>query len=100
MLKKIQLLYAIERECEELNLDFDAIKLMRQQKAVPILQELEIWLKENKLQVLPKSAIGKAIDYTLNLWERQKRYVDDGRYKIDNNLIENHMRPIALSYVK
>jgi transposase len=97
VLQKIQLLYAIERECELLNLDFNAIKHMRQQKAVPILQELEKWLKENKPQVLPKSAIGKAIDYTLNLWERQKRYVNDGRYKIDNNLIENHMRPIALA---
>ncbi len=46
VLKKIQFLYAIERECEELNLDFDAIKRMHQQKAVPILQELEIWLKD------------------------------------------------------
>jgi hypothetical protein len=97
VLEKIQFLYAIERECEELNLDFDAIKSVRQKKAVPVLQELETWLNDNKPQVLPKSSIGKAIDYTLNLWERQKRYVNDGRYKIDNNEIENHMRPIALS---
>jgi len=97
VLKKIQLLYAIERECEELNLDFDAIKRMRKQEAVPILEELEAWFKANKPQVLPKSSIGKAITYTLNLWERQKRYVNDGRYKIDNNQVENCMRPIALS---
>ena len=97
VLQKIQLLYAIERECELLNLDFNAIKHMRQQKAVPILQELEIWLKENKLQVLPKSAIGKAIDYISTFGKGKKRYVNDGRYKVDSNLIENHMRPIALS---
>jgi transposase len=97
VLEKIRLLYDIERECEVLNLDFDAIKQIRQKKAVPILKELETWLKLNKPHILPRSSIGKAIDYTLNLWERQKRYVNDGRYKIDNNLIENCMRPIALS---
>jgi len=96
VLQKIQLLYDIERECELLNLDFNAIKQMRQQKAVPILQELENWLKENKPQVLPKSAIGVAIGYTLGRWDRLKRYIDDGRYEIDNNLIENSIRPVAL----
>ena len=45
---------------------------------------------------MPKSAIGKAIAYTLNLWPRLKQYTNDGRYEIDNNLIENAIRPLAL----
>ncbi len=51
---------------------------------------------KNKAEVLPKSAIGKAIDYTLSLWSRLIRNVDDGRFEIDNNLVENSIRPIAI----
>jgi transposase len=43
-----------------------------------------------------KSAIGKAISYTLNLWPRLIKYLDDGRFQIDNNLIENTIRPGSL----
>ena len=46
--------------------------------------------------VLPKSLIGKAIAYTLNLWDNLKRYVNDGRVEIDNNMVENTIRPLAL----
>jgi hypothetical protein len=45
---------------------------------------------------LPKSAIGTAIAYTLTLWPRLIRYIDQGRFYIDNNLIENSIRPVAL----
>ena len=57
---------------------------------------METWLKEHIYQVLPKSAIGEAIAYTLKLWPRLKRYVDQGWFQIDNNLIENSIRPVAL----
>ena len=96
VLSKMQELYAIEQACRDAGLDFDARKLVRQEKSLPILEELETWLKSNILEVLPKSAIGGAIAYTLGLWERLKRYVEDGRYEIDNNLIENSIRPVAL----
>ena len=54
------------------------------------------WLIKNKAEVVPKSAIGSAIDYALSLWSRLIRYVDDGRFEIDNNLVENSIRPIAI----
>ena len=57
---------------------------------------MENWLKDNLQQVLPKSAIGEAIAYTLKLWPRLVRYTDQGRFQIDNNLIENSIRPVAL----
>ena len=59
-------------------------------------QRLEIWLREHIILVPPKSAIGVALAYTLNLWPRLVRYIDDGRFHIDNNLIENSIRPVAL----
>ncbi len=91
-----QKLYEIEREAKEQELDFDQVKALRQKKAVPVLNEMETWLKEHIYQVLPKSAIGEAIAYTLKLWPRLKRYVEDGCLQIDNNPVENSIRPVAL----
>ncbi len=91
-----QKVYDIERTAREENLNFDQIKELRQKKAVPVLNEMETWFKEHIYQVLPKSAIGEAIAYTLKLWPRLVRYAEDGRFKIDNNLIENSIRPVAL----
>ncbi len=92
----IQDLYKVEREAREAELSYDEIKSLRQEKSVKILDQFEKFLIENKPKVLPKSAIGKAFNYTLNLWPRLKRYVDDGRFNIDNNLTENSIRPVAL----
>ncbi|MBN1542297.1 transposase, partial [candidate division KSB1 bacterium] len=53
-------------------------------------------LDQNAVKVLPASLIGKAIHYTLGMWKRLERYATDGRFEIDNNRIENAIRPIAL----
>ena len=95
-LAMIQDLYEIERKAREQELSFDQIKELRQNEAVPILDKLENWLIDQSIKVLPKSAIGIAVNYTKNLWPRLRRYVDDGRFQIDNNLIENCIRPVAL----
>ena len=96
MLKQMQRLYEIERKAKEREISNQVRKRYRQLYALPVLDEMEAWLKENISQVLPKSAIGKAIAYTLNLWPRLKGYINDGRYEIDNNMIENAIRPLAL----
>jgi transposase len=92
----IQKLYDIERQAREASLSPDDIKQLRQEQARPILDEMGKWLKEQINLTLPKSAIGGAIAYTLTLWPRLIRYVEDGRFQIDNNLIENSIRPVAL----
>jgi len=80
MLKKIRELYELERHARENQVGPQARFAMRQRMAVPILEQMEKWLKENLTQVLPKSRIGIAIQYTLNLWERLKAYVQDGKF--------------------
>lgn len=95
-LKLFQKLYAIERTAREEHLEAKAIRVLREEKAIPVLTEMETWLRLEVYNVLPKSAIGKALAYTLNLWPRLVRYVEDGRFQIDNNLIENSIRPVAL----
>ena len=96
MLAMMQKLYAIERNAKLLFPDFDAIRELRQKESLPVLIEIEAWLKKNLMETLPKSTIGQAIAYTMNLWPRLIRYIEDGRYQIDNNLIENSIRPTAL----
>jgi transposase len=95
-LQQMQALYAIEREAREQELSHDQRKNLRQDKSKPILTELETWLKAQLPDILPQSAIGKAITYTLKLWSRLVLYIEDGRWEIDNNLIENSIRPVAL----
>ncbi|MBE9522879.1 MAG: IS66 family transposase, partial [Proteobacteria bacterium] len=95
-LKKIQELYDVESEAREQKLSFEERKELRQKESVPVLDELEAWMRDQLTQVLPKSAIGEAIAYTLKLWKRLTRYTEDGRWEIDNNAIENSIRPVAL----
>jgi hypothetical protein len=92
----IQDLYEIEWIAREQELSYDAIKELRQQESIPILDKFEAWLIDQSIKVLPKSAIGIAVNYTKGLWPRLKRYVEDGRFQIDNNQIENTLRPVAL----
>ncbi|GAB1405910.1 IS66-like element ISBthe6 family transposase [Lentimicrobium sp.] len=95
-LKLIRELYAVERQAKEQNLQAGQIRLLRQQKSKPLLDELYAWLKKQLTEVLPHSAIGKAVGYTLKLWPRLIIYIEDGRLNIDNNLTENSIRPVAL----
>ncbi|MCD6178290.1 MAG: IS66 family transposase [Bacteroidales bacterium] len=96
VLKQIQRLYAIERNAKEREINHNMLKRYRQIYALPVINEIEIRLKEMSFEVLPKSAIGKAIAYTLNIYPNLKRYIEDGKYEIDNNNIENAVRPLAL----
>ena len=95
-LEKIQALYMIERQARENNMSWDKRKDLRQTKAIPILYDLETWMKDTLIEVLPKSDIGKAIGYTMNLLPRLRAYTENGRWEIDNNLVENAIRPVAL----
>lgn len=95
-LEKIQQLYAIERRAREEALSPAERRKLRQQNAVPILKELEAWLGHHHLTTLPESKIGKAIRYALKRWPKLVRYVDHGQVEIDNNLVENAIRPVAL----
>jgi transposase len=96
MLTTLQKLYRLEQEARDAGLSFQDRYQLRQEKAVPVLKEIKEWLDRNAVQVLPASLVGKAINYTIGMWPRLERYVTDGRFEIDNNLIENAIRPIAL----
>lgn len=96
VLEQMQQLYAIDRSCREKKLPFEERKDVRQKEAVPILEKLAQWMKEQYQTVLPKSPIGKALAYSIKRWEKLCRYTLDGMLEIDNNPVENSIRPVAL----
>ena len=96
VLKHVQKLYEIERFARENNYSFEQRYTLRQEKAPEIMQKIKAWLNKECLVVLPKSALGKAIQYILNQWDRLQVYLTNGRLEIDNNHVENAIRPVAL----
>jgi len=92
----IQQLYAIEREAREQGLDPKDRYMLRQEKSVPVMDALGQWMVDEYPKVLPKSAIGKAFYYLIGRYNKIYVYLQDGRLEIDNNLIENSIRPVVL----
>ena len=95
-LEQIGLLYDVERRADLEQLSYDQRAELRSRLSYPIMVAFEKWMLNEHPQVLPKGRIGKAIKYTYNIFPKLTRYHLDGRYKIDNNLGENAIRPIAL----
>ena len=94
--KLIGQLYRIEQQARDANLDCEARRQLRQEQAVPVLAALKKWKDERIGKTTPTSALGKALGYMHNQWAALQVYVDDGEVPIDNNFVENKIRPIAL----
>jgi transposase len=92
----IQELYKIESKAREEKMDYQQRQELRQQFSVPILLALKKWMQEHITQVTPQSLIGKAIAYSLSRWDKLSLYAEHGELEIDNNLVENAIRPVAL----
>ena len=95
-LEQIGLLYAIERKAKEQKLTAGEIFELRQSEALPILESLGKWMKETYIKSLPKSTIGKALGYSIERWQELMMYASDGKLNIDNNPVENSIRPVAI----
>ena len=93
-LAHIQKLYAIERQAKDLSPAERGA--YRDEHAKPVLDKLSTWLENAIPRVPPKSALGKALRYLEQQWSRLVIYVEDGAYPIDNNRIENAIRPFAI----
>ena len=98
VIKQIGRLYSVERQLRDSGADFEERRARRQQSAKPIHR----WLKRAFIglrahaSVLPSSPMGKALDYALHQWDLLTAYLENGEIEIDNNLVENAMRPLKL----
>ena len=91
-----QSLYAVERKAREEGLNHKQRHELRLKEALPICNTLGKWIANAYKNTLPKSALGKAMAYCLARWDNLIGYLHDGALEIDNNLVENAIRPVAL----
>ena len=95
-LAQIGLLYDIDRKAKKEALNPEEILQLRKTEAIPVLESMEIWMKQQYMEVLPKSTIGKALAYSIQRWGELKLYATNGKLSIDNNPVENAIRPSAI----
>jgi transposase len=96
ILKAIGEMYKVEQQAREEGLEAEAVLALRQSRTAPLLEDLEAYLRALLPSVLPKSPLGKAVQYTLARWPALKVFAGDGRVPIDNNSAERAMRKVAL----
>ena len=89
-------LYKVEADARRDKLDATALQQQRQLHSVPVLAQIEALALQHLHGVLPGSLLGKALHYLTAQWPKLVRYVDNGRYPIDNNACENAIRPFVV----
>jgi len=96
VLHLIRQLYVLEKKAREEGLSPERVFQMRQKHARPILAKIKTWLDNRKGNVPPKSLLGKAVNYCLNQWLPLTNYIKNGHAGIDNNHVENAIRPFVI----
>jgi transposase len=94
MVTLIGQLYAIERRLRERTPE--ERKAERERHSRPLLDTIKAWLDAKVPTVLPKGLLGRAITYTLGLWPQLSTFLEDGRIPLDNNSVENAIRPFVI----
>ena len=94
--KLIGQLYDVEREARQEELGVADRQAVRQAVATPVMAALRKWVDQHHGRARPSSPLGKAVGYLHNQWPMLQVYLADGRVPIDNNLVENQMRPVCL----
>lgn len=87
-------LFAIEREFHDAKTE--ARYQGRLEKSLPVVDAFAAWLKYQTPRVLPKSAVGKAIQYCRNQWDKLTAFLKDGRLELDNNRSERSIKPFVI----
>ena len=95
-LDMIRELYDVEAYCRKNNLGPHEILHLRRERSLPLLEKLKLWAQQQEMALNPKSLIAVACRYMLKRWEKLCYYTSDGKILIDNNLLENRFRPVAL----
>jgi transposase len=93
-LQRIAALYEIEADIRGQTAEHR--KQVRQQRSRPLVEAMHAWLTELLGQLSGRSTLAQAIRYALNHWKGLIRFLDDGRFELDTNIVERAMRPVAL----
>jgi hypothetical protein len=94
--------YAVERHIKELReartggpLPLEAVLKIRQERSAPVMAAFKDWVEQLLPGVPPTSALGKALSYTVNQWPKLVRHLEHADAPVDNNYLENQIRPFA-----
>ena len=96
MVTRMDALFLIDRDARRCGLSTSERHAQRSEYAEEWLQEIRQTCLALTRQALPKSALGQAAAYTLNMWAKLRRCFDYAEVELSNNLAENSMRPVAL----
>jgi transposase len=89
-------LFAVDAEARDAGMDYEARHVLRQERSRPLLETMKKEMEGARSAVLPASALGKGVSYTLGLWDRLTRFLEYAELELSNNWTENSMRPVAL----
>lgn len=89
-------LFAIDAEARQRGLSLEARQALRLEKAKPLLNAIRKQIEFVRARALPASALAKACNYTLNLWQKLTRFLEYPELELSNNPAENSMRPVAV----
>jgi transposase len=95
ILQRIAGLYVIEKQIR--GTSPEQRRAVRQQRAKPLVADLEAFIRVQRERLSPKSNMGQALAYLANHWEGLCVYLDDGRVEMDSNPVENLIRPLAMT---
>lgn len=96
MVTRLDALFLVDRDARKQSLDVLERLAIRREHALPWVEEIHEQCRLLARSTLPKSALGQAVNYTLNQWPKLRRCFDYGEVELSNNLAENSMRPVAL----
>ena len=96
LVARIDELFAIDAEARAVGINHVARHELRQQRSRPLLAVIQTEMQEAQVATLPASALGKAVAYTLSLWDKLTRFLEYPELELSNNLAENSMRPLVI----
>ncbi len=96
MVTRMDALFLVDRHARQQQVSVDERAALRREHAQTWVDEIHSECRTLRSQLLPKSALGEAVNYTLNMWPKLKRCFDHAEVELSNNVAENSMRPVAL----
>ena len=96
MVTRMDALFLVDRHARQQELGAAERAALRLEHAQPWVDEIHSECVKLRSQLLPKSALGEAVNYTLNMWAKLRRCFDHAEVELSNNVAENSMRPVAI----
>jgi hypothetical protein len=96
LVSRIDELFAVDAEARHAGTDHNARHALRGERSRPLLEAMKKEMEKAQAAVLPASALGKAVSYTLSLWDKLTRFLEYPELELSNNSAENSMRPVVL----